>query len=70
MKTFVPLTSPPRYRHQQAKDAEFYYSLLLPDADNEACHIFRRVHGKEPELWAFTDSQDKAKRICDGLMAS
>jgi hypothetical protein len=64
----MPLTEPPTYRHDQDPDAEFYYALLLPDPQNEACHIMRRLGpGKDPELWAFTDSQDKAAAICEAL---
>lgn len=57
-------TPPPKYKFDQDRDAEFYYSLHLPDPDNEACHIY---HRPTAILWAFTDSQDKAMRICNAL---
>lgn len=63
---FEVTTTPPVYKHEQDGNAEFFYSLLLPDPLNEACHVQRRT-GSTPEMWAFTDSQDKAKRICDAL---
>lgn len=64
MKNLDPLTSPPKYKYARDAKAEFYYALLMPDPDNEACHIIQRTGS---ELWAFTNSQDKAQIICEAL---